>query len=422
MNIIVRNILTFITGSKKAFGLEHRIFNLASFFITAYAALAVVINYLIGLSWHNILLAAIGTFVSGALFYISRFRNHFSLGLIFGYVLATVTIIGSMFFFNNGINGTTIYVYIMLLNILVLIMPPKYPYWVFSILFGSVMALVTLEYYYPEWVVPYDSRKEKILDHLIALFYSMLFTTVLIVYSRKSYYRERHKTLLQNTELRLLNEQVKKQQEELEQAVLLANQRRENIETLLNELNHRVKNNLQIVSSLLRLQAQAVSDEKARSVILESKNRLASMILVHKRLYQNEHTTQIFMPEYLQELSESVMLTYHGQLDRTMVSYDVDGVWLQVEKAIPIGLISNELITNCFKHSLNINASGKIEIKLIKAGEQHLLSVSDNGAGFPESDQPKSFGLELVKSLVTQLNGTYKLSFEKGTRWEIYFN
>ncbi|KAA9331837.1 histidine kinase dimerization/phosphoacceptor domain -containing protein [Adhaeribacter soli] len=422
MKLFLRNFLNSVSGSRTLFPLEHRLFNLSSFFITAYAALASIINPIIGLEIENTILSAIGVLISGVLFYIARYRGGFSVYLIFCYVLATITVMGSMYFYNNGMGGTTFYVYIMLLNIFVLVMPPRYHYGVFGILYCSIVGLIALEYFYPEWVVPYHSREEKILDHLTALLFSLLFTVVLIVNSRKSYYRERHKTLLQNAELRALNQQIKQQQAELENAVLLANERRENIETLLNELNHRVKNNLQVVSSLLKLQAQAISDEKAKSAILESKNRLSSMILVHKRLYQNENITKIFMPEYLQELSESVMLTYHGQLDQEMVSYEVDGVWLQVEKAIPVGLISNELITNCFKHTVNEAAGRKISVKLAKTGEQHLLSVSDNGAGFPEVHQSKSFGLELVKSLVTQLNGTYKISFEKGTRWEIYFN
>ena len=228
--------------------------------------------------------------------------------------------------------------------------------------------------------------------------------------------------MLQNEALILLNEQIEAQRHGLEEAVQLANQRRDNIEVLLNELNHRVKNNLQVVSSLLRLQAQTVTDETARQAILDSKNRLKSMILVHQQLYLDESSQQIFMPEYLQKLSQSVMYTYNGNLEDEIVSFAVSPVWLKVEKAIPIGLISNELITNCFKHAVNTTNGCKIEVKLTKTENQHFLSIADNGSGFLETNQTQTFGLGLVKSLVTQLNGTYQIKFEQGTRWEIYFN
>lgn len=422
MNRLFTRFKNYVSGTEPAFSLEHRLFNIASFFITAFAIIAAVINAIIGLEPHTIWLSIFGAVVSFVLFYLARFQKHFSIFLIFSYVVTTVLVLNSMYFYNNGMDGTTIYVYFMLLNVFMLITPPKYQYSVAGLLYTSVATLLIIEYFNEDWIIPYHSRTEKMLDHGSGLFYCMFFTTAIIVASRKSYFNERQKVIAQNKALTLLNEQVEAQRKGLEEAVQLANKRRDNIEVLLNELNHRVKNNLQVVSSLLKLQAQSVTDENARQAILDSKNRLKSMVLVHQQLYRDENSQQVFMPEYLQNLARSVMNTYNASLDSELISFNVSPVWLNVEKAIPVGLISNELITNSFKHAINKGSGCKIEVILTKTGEQHLLSVADNGAGFPETTKMQTFGLGLVKSLITQLNGTYQINCEQGTCWEICFN
>src|SRR6478736_163816 len=422
MNRLFRNFKNYISGTEPTFSLEHRLFNISSFFITSFAIVGAIINYVIGLEPQNVWLCIIGAIISAGLFYGSRVRKYFSQLLIFSYIITTMLILSSMYFYSGGMNGTTIYVFILLLNIFVIIMPPRYQYWVFGILYTCVAVLLMQEYYHEDWVTPYHSMEEKMLDHGSGLLFCMFFNTAIIVASRRSFFNERQKVVRQNESLTLLNGQIEAQRQVLEEAVQLANQRRDNIEVLLNELNHRVKNNLQVVSSLLRLQAQTVTDETARQAILDSKNRLKSMILVHQQLYLDESSQQIFMPEYLRKLSQSVMHTYNGDLNDEIVSFAVSPVWLKVEKAISIGLISNELITNCFKHAVNKENGCKIDVKLTKTGEQHLLSVADNGTGFCETKKAQTFGLGLVKSLVMQLNGTYQIKFEQGTCWEIYFN
>jgi two-component sensor histidine kinase len=417
-----RNLITVVAGQEPDFAIEHRLFNVASFFITSFALIASFINYSIGLEAENVWLSAVGGAASLCLFYIGRFRQYFNVNLVFCYVFLSVIILGSMYFYSNGMNGTTNYVYMMMLNIFVLIMPPRYQYWVFSILFGCVAVLLALEYTHPEWVIPYHSNTEKFLDHGISLFYCMLFTSIVVISSRKNYYRERQKTMQQNAELMQLNQHVEEQRQALEDAVKLANQRRDNIEVLLNELNHRVKNNLQVVCSLLKLQAQTITDEKAKSAVLESKNRLSSIILVHKQLYLNEHATRVFMPDYLQELTESIMLAYFGKYHENMVEYTVESVWLPAEKVVPVGRICNELITNSFKHNAEGVASFRIEIKLAQTSNQFHLVISDNGTGFTEKSNTNAFGLQLVRSLVKQLNGTCQTTSDNGTSWDIKFS
>jgi two-component sensor histidine kinase len=140
--------------------------------------------------------------------------------------------------------------------------------------------------------------------------------------------------------LLLLNQQVISQKNELEKkakqlelSIESANERNRYIETLLKELNHRVKNNLQLVSSLLQKQANLSNDNLSKLALLDTKNRLLSLILLHQRLYSSENTTKIFIPQYLKELTESILISYKNFEEETII-YDTDDVWLDVEIAI----------------------------------------------------------------------------------------
>ena len=145
------------------------------------------------------------------------------------------------------------------------------------------------------------------------------------------------------------------------------------------------------------------------------------MILIHQRIYLHENATQIFLPDYLRELSESIMFSFNGKQEKGILKYDIDPVWLNVDKAIPVGLIANELVTNCFKHTIHKKADGCINLKFKISDKGFLLSICDNGFGFEEDPTKRSFGLELVRSLVRQLDGDCQVIANQGTCWEIKF-
>lgn len=424
----MRNLTAAVGGPPTTFTLEHRIFNLSSFFITVFAFTGGVANHFVGLVGPVVYLSFLGSAISLIIFLYARYRNRFNSAVSFGYVFATILILSIMNFYNGGLEGTIIYLIIMLLNIFLLIVPKKYQFWVFALMYLNILVLIMLELKFPHWVVPYHSSEERMLDHAVTMLYSMFLTAMVIIYFRKSYYLEQEKVSAQNQQLILLNQQIEEQRlalqhktDALEEAVKLADGRHENIKVLLQELNHRVKNNLQVVSSLLNLQANAIPDSEAKSAILESKNRLLAMILIHQRIYHHENATSIFLPDYLRELAESIMFSFLGASNPAILNFEIEPVWLNVDKAIPVGLITNELITNCFKHAINKNPEGRIAVMLKSKENGYLLSVCDNGGGFPEGTQKRSFGLELVRSLVRQLDGDCKLVSEKGTCWEIFF-
>ncbi len=219
--------------------------------------------------------------------------------------------------------------------------------------------------------------------------------------------------------MKQLNDKVITQRNEMEEktrlleiAVERANERNRYIEMLMKELNHRVKNNLQFVSSLLLKQANSSADPATKEALLDTKNRLLSLILLHQRLYGSENTVSIFIPRYLKELTESILISYQN-FEEECIVYDADEVWMNVETAISIGLIANELITNSFKHAFSDVSEPRLYVSFKRSGTEFVLCVSDNGKGMKENTK-NTFGLELIDLLTKQLKGKLTKKSEEG--------
>lgn len=197
-------------------------------------------------------------------------------------------------------------------------------------------------------------------------------------------------------------------------------------EVLLKEIHHRVKNNLQVISSLLDLQANNIADARTVEMFRDSQNRVTSMGLIHERLYQASDLARIDFSEYIQELSKNLFYSYSGDADDIEISTSADEIFLDVDTSIPCGLIINELVSNCLKYAFPAGRGGRIEIELKKdADNQLLLVVRDDGVGLPEGMDfrtTKSLGLKLVSTLVRQLKGKLQLSSHgTGAEFKISF-
>ncbi|MBI4512244.1 MAG: PAS domain S-box protein [Deltaproteobacteria bacterium] len=195
-------------------------------------------------------------------------------------------------------------------------------------------------------------------------------------------------------------------------------------EVLLKEIHHRVKNNLQVTSSLLRLQSGTIQDERAREALAESQHRIRSMALVHEKLYRSRDLARVDLLDYTRSLATLLMSSLGT--DERLITLTVVGnpVFLGVDAAIPCGLIVNELLTNCLKHAFPPGKKGEIEARIMTLGNapdgnRFLLSVRDNGVGMPgdvDARKEETLGLRLVSTLVDQLHGT--LEVERGPREE----
>ncbi len=197
-------------------------------------------------------------------------------------------------------------------------------------------------------------------------------------------------------------------------------------ESLLKEIHHRVKNNLQIVSSLLYLQEAYMQDTKGIEILRESQNRVKSMALIHEQLYGTADLAKIDFGRYVQGLTANLFDAYGIDPARIRLNVRADDIALGIDMAVPCGLIVNELVSNALKHAFLPEANGTIEIviRTLAAGRMEIV-VADDGIGLaepPADAQKKSLGLRLIDTLITQLDGTLAVKTEKGTRFSITLN
>ena len=195
-------------------------------------------------------------------------------------------------------------------------------------------------------------------------------------------------------------------------------------EVLLKEIHHRVKNNLQIISSILNLQSSFVSDENTLEILQESRNRIRSMAIIHENLYRTEDFSSINFADYLYNLVTNLIASYRIH-DVIHLETDIDEIDLVLDQAIPCGLFVNELITNSLKYAWKNDEEGTIFIKLKEVDSRVTLVIADDGIGLPtnfENMSSDTLGLQLVITLVEQLDGELVVNCAKGTEYLINFD
>ena len=204
-------------------------------------------------------------------------------------------------------------------------------------------------------------------------------------------------------------------------------------EILIKEVHHRVKNNMQIIYSLLNLQSRRIKDKNILKMLQESQNRVRSMALLHEKLYQSKDLAMIEFGDYIRKLVYSLFHTYAVSSDSITLKINAENIYMDINTAIPCGLIINELVSNSLKHAFPEDkgwsekgeAKGQIYIKLTSHKKNNFtLIIRDNGVGFPEDldfRSTQSLGLQLVNTLVKQLEGSIKLRQKDGTSFKIEF-
>jgi two-component sensor histidine kinase/CheY-like chemotaxis protein len=195
-------------------------------------------------------------------------------------------------------------------------------------------------------------------------------------------------------------------------------------EVLLQEIHHRVKNNLQIITSLLRMQSRVMQDPAFRDALLECQNRVAAMALIHDKLYRARDLARVSFPEYVRDLTNNILTSYTLPASSVRVNLDVDDMSLSLDSAVPCGLILNELISNCLKHAFPLGHSGTVHVGFHAAGDQLCLVVRDDGIGMPadvDLERTNSLGWRLIRALVQQLGGFVRCHTAGGTVVELRF-
>ncbi|MBE9531448.1 MAG: HAMP domain-containing protein [Proteobacteria bacterium] len=194
-------------------------------------------------------------------------------------------------------------------------------------------------------------------------------------------------------------------------------------EVLLKEVHHRVKNNLQVISSLLNLQKGHISDPEAINVFEESQNRVMSMAMIHEMLYQSEDFSSVDLKVYLQDLTAKLFSTYRQDGTNIKLKENIDSINVEIDTAIQLGLVANELISNALKYAFNETGEGTIKIEFLKgATGSSTFSIKDNGSGMPEGFSivdTDSLGLRIVELMVKQLDAKMELISDNGTEFTI---
>jgi PAS domain S-box-containing protein len=282
-----------------------------------------------------------------------------------------------------------------------------------------------------EWVAPED--QQRVLGDFKRVFegervVNAQFT--LITASGKKIASESNSGLLrgnggrQNAIVTILREitQRKKAENQLRDAL-------EEKEILVREVHHRVKNNLQIMSSLLSFQQDGISDATAKNALQEAQNRIRSMAYIHEGLYQSKNLAMIDLPAYIQKLVDNLVDLF-GVRKKVQIRLDITDITTGIDAAIPCGLIVNELVSNSLKYAFEGRKKGILSVRLqnnedSSIPQKYVLSVIDNGIGMPsdwDQNSSKTLGLQLVNILVKQLKGEIQLLRDKGTTFNIYFS
>ena len=195
-------------------------------------------------------------------------------------------------------------------------------------------------------------------------------------------------------------------------------------EVLLKEINHRVKNNLQIISSLLNLQSRDIHDEQALSSFQVSQDRIRAMAMVHEKLYQSEDLARIDFGEYIKSLATDLGNSYGLGLRDIDLKINVENILLGVDTAIPCGVIVNELVANSLKHAFPGDRTGEITVSFREVDGQYAMVFKDDGIGLPEDldiSCPSSLGLTIVNALTGQLGGRIDIARNGGSEIRIRF-
>ncbi len=195
-------------------------------------------------------------------------------------------------------------------------------------------------------------------------------------------------------------------------------------DVLFKEVHHRVKNNLQIITSMLNLQSRYIKSSEFVSVYKESVNRIQAISLIHRKLYEDENIAQLDFADYVSSLLRNIFHNYSISQDRIMLNADVERMLIDIDVAIPCGLVINEIVSNSLKYAFLPEQKGSVSLRFYFENGYYYLLIEDTGIGLPKSinfEDPKSLGLLLISMLVEQLEGTIEIDRDNGTTYKIIF-
>ena len=336
--------------------------------------------------------------VSGIITYILIKKTNYKIAAVFMFVTIPITLLFLNVFWGNV--GAELYFFSMFILAYYIFTERKF---LFPIIIYMILVFILAKYYSaiekPTGIVlvltPYFYYVNIGCTFIIAALFLKLFTDEHINYQH----------------------QVETKNKLLEKAVNKTLQKNEQIQTLLKELSHRTKNNLQLVSSLINLQSSKITDDVAKKAMEESRNRIISISLVYEKLYQNNQVTTVSFKEYTNDLISYLSDTFNDKNNPVQIEQDIDDFTINVDSAVTLGLLINELLTNSFKHGLKDSQVKFLKISIKKDNENKIdICVSDSGKGIEkimELNNDTSFGTKLIHSLAKQMDGKISVNSNK---------
>lgn len=243
----------------------------------------------------------------------------------------------------------------------------------------------------------------------------LIITIILVgflVYTNNNSKRREEELAMKNQQIQIQNKQIESSLKEKEM--------------LLREIHHRVKNNLQIINSVISLQSDKTQDDELNVALSEIKGRISSIALTHQMLYQKGTVNSVVLCEYMQNLIAQIYKSYENENIKVNYTCNNQEFIINIDTAIPLGLLVNEIMTNSFKHAFKKTKSGMIDIENVISGNQVSLIIKDNGSGLPENvekqlEKPSNLGFELIAILIQQIDATMKMENDKGAKFTISF-
>ena len=384
-----------ISGSSTSYSLKHRVFNIFLFCGMLIGLLDWSITSLFILK-NPVLLHAVtvGFLLIG--YYLGRKKRIFSPAFIIVVAVGLISALGTALLLNSGSEGKSLPALLCSVAIFFLCTESTLTIIVTVLHVIGLAVFLSLKFFFPEWIINHYSGTERFADNL--LFLVMLVGLLFLVLS-------------------VIRESVNQERRSLRNKDTYLNQQNLLIQDLLKELNHRVKNNLQVISALLSLQAYRAQNPEAIIALNEGRSRLESMALLHKKLYQDNFFNQIALAEYIDDLVVHVL----GD-NNVCVKRSVDDIMLTADQAIPLGLILNEIFTNIKKGLSDQDPDSMILIKTKNDSKNVRICIKDNSQhniqDFLDIEKP-NVGKELIEMLVRQLDGSCKIKLNKEGELEI---
>ena len=385
--------------------------NVALLINIIYGLISIATNYFIKLPFITTVILAVTIVLFLILYYFSRFKGkaELSVDIAISYTFFVFTPV--MWFTNNGLEGG-FHLFIFLFGAFTLaVVEGKKLLFFLSMLFTVSVSLIIIGYMHPELVIQYPTEKDKFTDLFISFILVFIGILFLMYYYTKQFYKYNEKLYETNIKLEKVNIELSDRIKERE--------------VLLHEVHHRVKNNLQMVSGLLRLQSNSAKDRNLSKLLQISQERINAISNVHELLYKSNNLKSIDIKEYTLSLLKNIKTTSDTDKRNIIIHSNLQNSIIEIKKIIPYGLIINELLSNSIKHAFT-DKGGMINIEGLIENKEYIITVTDNGKALPDNfdiDNLNSLGFKLIRGLTEQINGIFKYNrLERGIEFILKFN